>query len=161
MGKAYTLRNIHSEITKRGGWGKYKVQKVDRYLFAKIIRTVHREIVKELFEGHTIIVPYLKGKFSILKYKLKCGLKDGKVTTNRLINWPETNKLWEENPQLKIDKVHVRFDEPYLYKLKFTKINHTDNTNIYAFEWVKTISKKLRKAILDGTYDTIELETFL
>lgn len=87
-------------------------------MFYKVISTVHKKAIEELYQGHSFKLPGRMGKFEVRVVKKYLYMKDGKVVTNRRIDWPATLALWCEDEEAREEKILVR---------------RNDNINVYVF----------------------------
>lgn len=111
--------------------------------FHIIIGTVNKLITKYFIEGHTMTLPYNLGKLELIKKKTYVDFKDGKLKTNKFVNWRETLKLWEEDDEARQDKTLIRYDLKYQIYCKYNKFRAIfKNKKFYSFKpTIRTVKK--------------------
>jgi hypothetical protein len=77
--------------------------------FIEVIRRIHHHLIAKLLSGDDIILPLRMGRIEVRKINATLEVKDGKVKTNRKVDWHATLKMWYEYPHTKLNKQLVYF----------------------------------------------------
>lgn len=87
--------------------------------FCKIVSECNLKMSNIFIKEGCLHLPYCIGQINLYRYETSLYIdKDGNTQYNAPINWKETNKLWDEYPELR-GKQYVKFVRPYLYKVVF------------------------------------------
>lgn len=124
--------------------------------FYAIIRGINDLLAENISNGETVHLPQRMGKLELRKFKRGVYLKDGKLKVTYPIDWLSTHKLWYEDEEAKKQKVFIRFEEPYVYHVKYC--NHDavyENKMFYQFDLNTFIKRALKKKIKSGKTDTL------
>lgn len=148
---SYTTRDIYRRVKKN--------IKITPALFGKIIKTVNSLLAERIVNGLEVNLPSQMGKIELRKFKTKVKIEDGKIITNKPINWKETLKLWEEDEESKINKTLVRHDTDFVYRTVYRvdTANYT-NKNFYKFSLSRNNKRRITKNIAKGTVDAFEMK---
>lgn len=124
--------------------------------FGIIVKTINNYYRKRLLEKKDITLPYHFGSLQIRKYKTYLKLQDDKVVNNYPINWNKTLKLWYEDDDAKREKIVIKSDSPYVYKIFYMKRNaFYKNKTFYTFAPTRSLKHELSNLIVnDLTFDT-------
>lgn len=90
-------------------------------VFYKLIRRVNQLLADELVENHSLELPYRMGELKIYYEPTKSYIKDGKVKTNRVVDWDETLKLWYEDDQMRKEKRLIYRDLPSKIRFRYDR----------------------------------------
>lgn len=154
-----TMKDFASDydelLKSSGGKRLHNNGRQNQKIFNEILGSINRRIIdKIIFENYTFRIPYSIGSISIIK-------DETPVYKNRLkINWKETNLMWKNNPQAKLDKKMVYFLNEHsngeFVKFLFL-IHHKAPTNMKLYSFVPSdgIKKKLSKAMKNGLVATV------
>ena len=87
--------------------------------FCKIMNVCNKAMSDIFIEEGTLQLPYHIGQLNLYRYKQEPYIdKEGKVQYRGIVNWKETNKLWDEYPELR--KIQfVKYIRPYSFKVVF------------------------------------------
>jgi len=139
----------------KNSWGsKYIYRSVPRnHIFRKyneatlsnIIRGINDLLSDDLAKGIPIQLPYL-GTFYILSLKCFYYKKEGKVYTNRKIDWAATHKLWYEDEAAEKEKFLLRVKNDISYHLTWDRGIFT-NCTFYKFRAHRSLKAKLKNNI--------------
>lgn len=139
-------KNTHKH-TVTGSWGvwdyykhynKIKPKKpeyvIDRSVFYKIIRKANLAMADLFFREKRLVLPMNFGTLEIISFKDVLEFRDGKLKTNRLVDWNETIKLWYSDPEAEKNKTLVRFDNTKHIRFHYRKGNAIyKNKTFYEF----------------------------
>lgn len=124
---------------------------------------------KMMTEGYTWKLSSNLGYINVRKYKNKINFtEDGKLNLKFFpVDWKETNKLWEESPEL-FGKKFIYFlnshTEGFRYNFRFKPIGKhflTTGTTSYKLISCRKLSKRLSKHLLEGTiYNNFNLDIY-
>lgn len=124
---------------------------VDECLFYEVVRRVNNEMVKAILNSDEVIFPYRMGRLLLVGKDSFLGYFNGKVVTNRGIDWKETLKLWYEDEECERKSVFVRHDVDSKYRLLFDrKYARFNNRSFYHFRTNRSLKKKIVEIIKEG-----------
>lgn len=116
-----------------------------------IIRTINNALREQLINGNDVILPYKLGKIEIRKYKNVIEFKDGKLKTDRPIDWNSTLKLWYDNPICREKKQLIRFENNETFMVHYDKRKAVfKNKDFYEFDANRYVKIGLKKNILSN-----------
>jgi hypothetical protein len=123
---------------------------VDYKTFAKVIDSFNSRLVKEIYKGAYIDLPYSLGDLYIYKYKPKFKFdEEGNIILNKkfkMIDYKATNELWKKYPELE-HKQRVFYDNFHTDGFKFRitwKRYHTNRYNkLYNFVPARAFQRDL------------------
>ena len=127
--------------------GKWTISPV---LYRKILTSVNSLLLEALLQGQDIVLPDEFGILYARQKEIFTKLEDGKVKTNRAINWKETKKLWYEDKESREAKQVVYQDncnaKPYM------RIQFGDFTNkrFLMFMPLHTVIRSAAKQVSEG-----------
>lgn len=102
--------------------------------FYAFFRRVNQLLAEEFVRKQYLELPYRMGELELLQNKYKSYFVDGKLKTNRPIDWDATLKLWHEDKEACDDKTLIRRDAPSGPKIKYTKASAVySNRAFYEF----------------------------
>lgn len=153
----------------RNSWGIYDIYKhirknkwydigrpLTEHEFYSIVRGINDLLADEIASGKTITFPSRMGKLELRKSERGVSIVDGKLKITYPINWEETIKLWYEDEQARKDKVLLRNENKYLYRVKYCKFDATyENKSFYEFSLNRFIKVALKENINKGVIDTL------
>lgn len=151
---SFGVRDAH-KLIRKNHW--YNIgQTVSEKDFYAIIRGVNLLLAEELANGNTVKFPAKMGKLELRKQKVGADFVDGKLKITYPPNWAATWKLWREDPEAKKNKVILRHENPYVYRIFYDKWNATyENKRFYRFVPNTFVQRKLSKNIKQGKVDTL------
>lgn len=129
----------------------------DSTLIRQVIKRINQLSAKKIAEGHYLKLPLQMGGFEVREFDTYVRLQDGKVKTNRPIDWDATLKLWYSDEASKKNKVLVRKDSKKVYKVFYNR-GKAKYTNKVFFTFVtnrglkQLIKYNIDEDILKGTY---------
>jgi len=106
--------------------------------YYKIIRMVNSLLAEELLNNHYLMLPHKMGELEIFQTKVRSYIVDGKVKTNRSIDWDETLKLWFEDEQMRKEK----------------RLMYKESTHVPRFRYIKTKAKYPNRAFYEIKLNT-------
>jgi hypothetical protein len=72
------------------------------------------------------------GQLEVRKYDTYVKLMDGKLRTNRKIDWQATLQLWYEDEEAKENKVLIKSEDKEVFKIFYNKmIANYNNKTLY------------------------------
>ena len=117
-------------------------------LFSDILEEFNMRLVKKIYEGCYISLPYSLGDIYIIKYKARIRFNEDMTPVTKgkygLIDYKATNELWKEHPELK-NKERVLYDnfhsDNFKFKIKWRK-NYTNRFHkLYNFKACRNFSR--------------------
>ena len=125
----------------------YKMNEAQYY---KLIRTVNEYLIDLLFQNKRLELPDGFGELIILRRDSKVIIKDGKVKTNRPVNWDATIRLWFEDKEAEKNKTLVRWDVDHVTTIKYLRTNAKfRNKAFYELQLVRRLKKRLSSLIAE------------
>lgn len=124
--------------------------------FYAIIRGINKLLAEDIIQGREVLFPWGMGKLELRKYKRGVDIVDGKLRISYVINWPETLKLWHKDPEERKKKTLLRWENPWLYHVKYVKTDADfTNKSFYQFALNSFIKDEISKRINEGTVDAL------
>lgn len=172
-------QKFRNEITKNvkgyrkfkvsGSWGIYDAYKLIRRHkwydigrpvtekeFYAIVRQINNILADNIAIGNTIHLPCKMGKLELRKEQRGVYFHDGKMKVTYPIDWQATLKLWFEDEEAREQKLLIRTNSKYVYRVNFNKHDATFNNKIfYDFTLNRFIKKKLKININNGIIDSV------
>lgn len=132
-------------------------------------RGEYGEVVNELLDGlltavisknYMIRLPHSMGTVMLLKRSTKTEFIDGKLKTNRPIDYAATNKLWSINEEAKTAKKVVyhenRHSDGYVFRLSYLKGSAIyKNKSVYWMQMNRGKKRQLGQNIKNGVIDAL------
>ena len=129
--------------------------KMNEYQYYKLIRTVNEYLIDLLFKDSRVSLPNHLGEIIIRKSAITVKIENGKVKTNRPINWEATIRLWFEDPEAERNKTLVRWEPDELYGIEYKKNGAIfPNKSFYDLQILRRIKQRLSSLLAEKTYDT-------
>lgn len=129
--------------------------KMNEYQYYKLIRTVNEYLVDLLFSNARVELPDGLGELLVLNKPAKVSFKDGKLITNRPVNWDATLRLWFEDPQAEKNKTLVRWDTDNVVNIVYRKTKSSfKNKSFYEFQVIRRIKQRLSSLIAEKAFET-------
>lgn len=135
---------------------------VDRRTFGIVLESINSKIGEEILNGYSFKIPSRLGVLAVTKKKEFIVLNDeGKVVTNRPVDFKSTMELWAKDPQAKAEKKLIRFLNKhtggYIFSFRFNKSYATfKNKTVYNLNINRELKRTLAKRIFNG-FDINEL----
>lgn len=138
--------------------------KISKEQFKNIIDKFNSELINLIIEGVEFQLPYLGATLAIRKMKSVPRIVNGKLYNQSPVDWPATNKLWEEDEEAREKKLLVRFlnnhTSKYVFRVFYKKGTYFfTNKKYYGFKTARGFARLLGKRINDPDKD--RYDTFL
>lgn len=151
------VHKIHCQYGANEYFAYYKKHggELDRHQFGCILKDLNLAIAEQILTGYAFKMPSRMGALAITKRKEVVTIKDGRVVTNKRIDFPATLKMWEEYPETKEAKQVVRFlnkhTQGYIYSIAYNRAYATfKNKSVYCVQVNRYIKRKLAKNLFAG-----------
>ena len=132
--------------------------RVDERTFCTITRTVNDLIAEELLKGNDFNLPQRMGQFEIRKYENYLRFEEGKIKTNRGIDWNATLKLWFEDEEAKENKTLVKVEDEETFILYYNRVKaNYNNKTLIGFKPNRALLKKIKSAGSNKLIDAYKL----
>jgi len=149
----YFREKKNNRITKIFTGSKYYMSKSE---YTKILESFNSKVLDSILnEPLDYVLPGRLGILCIRKQKPELRIDEQGNFINRMpINWKETRKLWNENPEAKLNKKMIRFvnEHSNQYVGKFvwrSKQCNFNNKSAYVFVPCRTAKLKLAEIFKD------------
>ena len=153
-----SIINKERHFKVKNSWGVYDYYKYyrknrpkdKRYVltegqFYKLFRGVNRILANEFATKHYLELPCKMGEIYLLQRKSRSYFKDGKVRTNRSVDWDSTLKMWYEDKDMMEKKQLIYKESQAVPRFRYSKKNAIyANKSFYEF----TINRFLGDAAL-------------
>lgn len=133
-------------------------EKIFEKEFYQIVRTVNNLMADSLAEGNDLKFPQRMGQLEVRKYSPFVRFENGKIKTNRGINWKATLSLWNEDEDAKKNKVLVRSEDKEAFVIFYNRaFANYQNKTLYKFKPNRELAIRIRKAGNEGIIDAYNL----
>lgn len=124
--------------------------------YYKLLRKANECLMDALMEKAQVVLPNKFGELVIIKKEATVKIdENGKMKTNRPINWDATIKLWFEDPEAEKAKTLVRWDNAEVISVKYRKTTaRYENSPFYNLQVTRAVKKKLADHIKNKGFDT-------
>ena len=140
---------------RKAKWGNVGRPLTEKEFYA-IIRGINNVLADAASKGVTIEFPYHMGKLELRKFSRGASIVDGKLKVTYVPDWSKTWKLWELDPEEKKKKTIVRYENRWLFHIKYCKLcAEFKNRSFYQFSVNSFIRRNLSKNIKKGLVDTL------
>lgn len=129
-----------------------KLQKLTEMQYGKIYREILDRITDEIKLGHRVNIPYL-GYIQAFKYKYKVKIVDGKLVTNRPVDWKKTTKLYAKDPIAKEKHIVIRSEDDYGAMVIFAIHKQKNKMKYLKFKVMNKILADINNNLRDGIID--------
>ena len=133
---SYDSYDYFSFYRKNGG-------RLTRKQYVYVINQMNKIFADELAMGKDLILPYSLGVLRHRKKKRGLYFEDGKLKNNYKVDWGATKKLWREDEQAYNDKVLIKNQYEYSFRVEWVKGQHRIK-NLSAYKFIPTRSLKLK-----------------
>ena len=135
---------------------------IDQCQYLSIIREMNLLMVDRLVVNKSFTLPSGMGKLEIVKMESASWIdKNGKLGTNRPVNYLETNRLWYEDEEARLNKTLVRYDTDATFRLKYKMRGRLyKNCRYFSIQFGRHIKSRLTEEIRKGGYDAYKLKTY-
>ena len=126
------------------------------YQYLSIIREMNNLLADCLVENKSIRLPSGFGKLEIVKFETKSWIDEGgKFISSKIVDMHNTFKLWHEDEEARLNKIKVRFDEDYIFRIKYSPKGRMYKYNGYfSIKFNRELKHKLSRFIKTSNYDT-------
>jgi hypothetical protein len=98
------------------------------------------------------------GQIELRKYNTYVKFDDGKIKTNRGVDWDATLKLWYEDSEAKENKIIVKMEDPEVFILYYNKVmSNFNNKSLYDFKPNRELLLAVKKAGKEGKIDAYKI----
>lgn len=123
--------------------------------YLSIIREMNKLVADYLIENKFIRLPSGFGYFEILKKETSSWInEDGKFASNKVVDMNSTIKLWYEDEECRVNKTLVRYDNEFLFRIKYPLNGRMYKDNFYfSMKFNRVLRQRLSSIINSGSYD--------
>ena len=147
---SWTIKDARNWMRKNKWFG---AQPLTEHMFYLIVREVGKAVAEKYITTGYMTFPRGMGELVLAKRKIMARVVDGKLVGG-IVDWAETYKLWNSDPEAKKDKIFVRYESDF-YRTYYKKNKARYKNRIYyLFHLHKALRKRLSKNISDGIVDT-------
>ena len=126
--------------------------------FYAIIRTVNNLMAAELIEGHDVKFPQKMGQLEVRKFNTYVKFVDGKIKTNRGVDWKATLQLWYEDEEAKENKTLVKVEDKEIFTIFYNRlIANYPNKTFTQFKPNRELAIAIKKAGSEGRIDAYKI----
>lgn len=153
---SYTIKDMFKYYRQhRHRDSKYVVSDLEYF---KIVRALNNKFRDLLLQGEEVIFPERMGKLELRKKSANCWIENGKMNTNRPIDWNATIKLWYEDKECHKNKTVVRRESKEIFKIYYNKkYANYNNKSFFTFHTNTQLKKMLKENIINEGLDTVHL----
>jgi len=111
----YLVRHIFREYTKQD-------KSLNDTQFRAVIKEINTILKNRIAEGRDVELPLGFGALGLRKKKVRDSIVDGKLKTNRIVDWKQTQDMWDEDPDAYEKKLKIRYvEQEYNYIVRWIK----------------------------------------
>lgn len=142
---------------RKNKWGGSNII-VQEKEFYEIIRTVNNLLADELLAGHDVKFPQKMGQLEVRKFDTYVKFVEGKIKTNRGIDWKATLQLWYEDEEAKENKILIKTEDREVFTIFYNRViaNYPNKTFTH-FKPNRELSIAIRKAGNEGKIDAYKI----
>ena len=123
----------------------------DQSLYSKIIDTVNKYLIEQLFEGHEIEFPHQMGTMRVTSFPSRIYMKDGEIVTNYRTDWKKTLELWYADEEARNTHKPIKKVTRRKYHIKYDKHKaRYSNRRFYTLRLNRSLSRSFWKAVEEG-----------
>lgn len=142
------------KMMRKAGWLSIGRPVKEKEFYA-IIRGINKYLAEEVAMGRELVFPANMGRLELRKSEVGVSIVKDKLKITYPVDWKETYKLWYEDPEAMRDKVLMRRESPYIYKIRYDSYDATfENKCFYQFKVNSFVKKALSDNIKAGKVDT-------
>lgn len=167
--EAIQKKRTKKKVKVSNSWGVYDAYKhirkngwfnigrpLKEYEFYSIIRGINILLSEEIAKGNNIHLYHGMGELELRKTRRGAYIRKGKLTVTYPVDWNKTLRLWYESEEAKMQKVLIRNETKYVYRVKYNKSKaQYKNQCFYEFDTNRFLKQKLKENISKGKTDTI------
>ena len=121
-----------------------------------IIKGINLYYKECLLNGKDVRLPHRMGGISVRKIKNEVKFKNGKLLIPYHINWKDTLDMWFEDEEARQEKVLIRYEVPYLFKIYYNfSIGVFENKRFYMFKPARSLKLSLKNKIKTEEFDAL------
>lgn len=126
-------------------------KKLSSSTIRSIIKSINCELAKELSEGKEIKFPKQMGSLEVRSNDTYVKFQDGKLKTNRMVDWNATLKLWYNDKEAKNKKQLVRLENKKIFSVFYNRGKAKYNNQIF-YEFIpnRALKQKIKENIQSG-----------
>lgn len=148
-----TNTDMCKETSRRLG-GKFSPSDI-----SKIMTLMGEYIFQDIINTGDYKCPFGLGKMMLRKQKCKVQMRDGKIWTNKPVDWKRTLALWAEDPNARELRKRVHFDVKDVFSLRYKKNDAYFKYSYFTnFNFLRRRKLALRDLINQGQVDTYLVE---
>lgn len=127
--------------------------------FYSIIRGINKLLAEEIITGKEVVFPERMGSLELVKHEVGVSIVEGHLKNTYPIDWAKTWELWYNDREAMQQKILVRNEQKWVYKVKYCKDKAVyENKTFYQFILNTLIKKALKDKIQKGVIDTVWLK---
>ncbi len=133
---------------------------VSKEVYSSIVKDFNSHVRKKMaIKGTEYVFPFRLGKMELRKIKTEVKIdKDGNIINKLPVNWKETNKFWEKNPEAKEKGIKIRYTnehtDGYTFKIFYLRSKASyKNKSMYQMQFNRDMKRTLSKSIFQGKID--------
>lgn len=151
---SFGVYDCYKQLRKEGWMGIGRP--LTEHEFYSIIRGVNKCLAENIANGQEVFFPFKMGKLELHKFKRGASIVNGKLKITYPVDWDSTIKLWYEDAECYRNKVLLRMEEPYVFKVKYNKYHANYNNKLfYEFSLNSFIKSALKDNIKKGKIDAL------
>lgn len=151
---SWGVYDIYKHIRKNGWYNIGRPLKEQE--FYSIIREINKHLAENIANGESVTFPHKMGKLELRKFEKGVSIVDGKLKNTYPIDWENTLMLWYSDEEARKDKILVRDEQKYVYKVRYDKYDATyENKMFYQFVLNRSIKQALKQNIDNRKTDTL------
>lgn len=122
--------------------------------FYGIVRTVNDLLAEELKQGKDVRFPQKMGQLEVRRFNTYVKFIDGKLHTNRGINWKATLELWNEDKEARESKLLVRSEDKKALTIFYNRhVGEYNNKSIMQFKPNRALLIDINNLAKEGMLD--------
>jgi len=128
--------------------------------YSSIVNEMNTLWVDKLLSKGELLLPEGLGHIKISKLETRVTIdSNGRLRTTRPVDMASTLKLWYEDKDAYENKVKLRFDDEYRFKITHsTRKSKFKNCTYFKFQPNRNLKQKMRRLIESGNFDTFEIK---
>lgn len=136
----------------------FKDKAVSTKDFYGIVRTVNNLFAEELKQGRDVRFPQRMGQLEVRKYNTYVKFVDGKVHTNRGVNWKATLELWNKDEEARESKLLIRSEDKKAFSIFYNRhVGEFNNKYIIQFKPNRALLCELNNLAKEGMLDAYKI----
>jgi|GEM_PF-3073234 len=116
--------------------------------YSKILQDVTLELMNIIIKEALLKLPYKIGTLFLKRTSVSPRIKDGKLVYNAPVDWGETNKLWKEDPEAKLNKKVIKVKPGNIYYIKYLSgFSNYGKMRYYSFTTTRSNKREKLKSL--------------